>query len=160
MKTELKRKIALTLLGFFVGWAISALFLTGCASGPQRVAFNIESGAVVTADTAMGAWGDYVRDFQPGPQVESKVRDAYQKYQKAMVGVIDASQMAVSLAAINSTNAPTAEAARQVAAEKAAAALADLVDLVRSFGVDPSRTFALPPVAIPVLPPFHSSLQH
>jgi hypothetical protein len=116
------------------GTAIS-MMVSGCVGGPQRIAYNVESTAQVTVETAMGAWGDYVKQYHPPAAQEQQVADAYKHYQDAMTAVIDATQVYVALAANASTNAPNADTQRQLAAHQAAVALADLVALVRNFGV-------------------------
>src|SRR5690348_11672850 len=77
----------------------------GCHSTPARVAYNVESAAVITVDQAMSAWGDYVNEFHPATDQEDAVKDAYEKYQFAMLASIDATQAYVTAKASGATNA-------------------------------------------------------
>jgi len=108
--------------------ALVATTLAGCQSSPQRQAFNVESGAAISVDAAMSAWGDYVQQFHPPAFQELRVRALYEKYQSAALAVIDVSALASNL---NSVDAATQ---RQAAEQEAAQCLADLVSAIRTFG--------------------------
>jgi len=101
---------------------------TGCMSSPQRQTFNVESGAAISVDAAMSAWGDYVQQFHPPAFQELRVRALYEKDQSAALAVIDVSALASNL---NSVDAATQ---RQAAEQEAAQCLADLVSAIRTFG--------------------------
>lgn len=124
----------LLLLAVLFYGTLTSVMCSGCSSTPQRIAYNTLSASEVTVSAAMGAWGDYVKQSHPPIEQEQKVADAYKKYQLAMTAVIDATQLAVNLAASSSTNSTAASANTELYQQQAANALAELVELVKSFG--------------------------
>jgi len=106
---------------------LSPLLFCGCGT-PQRTTFNAESGTVLTVDSAMRAWGDYVARFHPPVEQELQVKAAYEKYQAAMAVAVDASRAWSTLG----TNAPVLDPSFQSAT---ADALTDLLTLLRQFNV-------------------------
>jgi hypothetical protein len=95
---------------------------TGCTSTPQTVAYRTAGTAVVSVDTAMTLWGQYVATYHPNANQEATVKAAYDKYQAAMVAVCDAGAI---YAASGSTNAPAGAALNQAIANSGQ----DLIDL-------------------------------
>jgi hypothetical protein len=103
--------------------------LIGCGCGtPQRTTYNTESGIVLTVDSAMTAWGDYVAKNHPPVETELRVKAAYEKYQTCMAVAVDAARAWSALG----TNAPALDPSFQSAS---ADALADLLTLLRQFNV-------------------------
>jgi len=132
------KTVSTLLMVFFLSLATLVLMtLPGCASSPARIAYNVENSAQVTVSAAMGAWGDYVAQNHPPAAQEQKVKDAYEKYQATLTAVIDATTLAINLAAANGgTNNPSAWGGVDIAQAQATAALTDLVTLVRTFGAN------------------------
>lgn len=83
----------------------ASLIWAGCASF-SRNAYNAQSATQITAEAAMTAWGNYVEKYQPGPEIEIKVKTAYERYQDAMLATISASQAFARWEAIYGTNPP------------------------------------------------------
>jgi 23S rRNA pseudoU1915 N3-methylase RlmH len=116
---------------------ICALLMGGCFGGcqapPQRVAYNVVSAPVVTTETVMGMWGDYVKQFHPPLDQELAVLKAYNKAKAAELASIDSAHAAAQ--ATSSTNSPTSVFLSLPQSPEAAQALSELIDLVKSFGV-------------------------
>lgn len=107
-------------------------FVPACSTSEQTVAFKATSAGVVTIDTAMTAWHDYVTaQASAGTPVpvatRLQVKSAYEKYQAAAVLLIDAEAAIASTSSTNSPPGSTTAAASQ--------ALADLITLLRNIGV-------------------------
>ena len=86
----------------------ATLLAAGCANqSPSRVAYNVTGTAITSAENAMAAWRDYVnnekaviaslKETDPGLALdkankllirEGEVSAAYDKYQKAMIAVV------------------------------------------------------------------------
>lgn len=110
--------------------AITCLFaVVGCNTPAVVVAYKAESTAVVTIDTAMLAWGDYVSAHHPGPIHEQKVMDAFNHYKLCALAVVDASK------AFAESSSPDDKTKLNAALAAASASLADVLAAVRSFGV-------------------------
>lgn len=103
--------------------AFLILFLGACASW-KSTSYKSTGTVVITADAAMQSWASYVAGGHATPAQEAAVRDAYGKYQKSMLAVIDAGKSA-------STSTNTSGLSLVVGA--AAAAQADLVGAIRAF---------------------------
>lgn len=72
-------------------WAL----LIGCAS-PETTAYRIIGSTIITVDSAMKGWGDWVRAGKATRGDEVKVKAAYEHYQASM-GVVEAAVMAYKL---------------------------------------------------------------
>lgn len=110
--------------------ALGLAILAGCIYGPKRVTYNALAGTEITVDTAMTAWGEYVKDFHPPVSQETQVADAYAKYQVAEEAAIDAARLSITL-----TDSTDAQAKLTAARQQATQALGELVSLLRQFGV-------------------------
>jgi len=111
--------------------------LSGCNTTPQQATYRAAGTTVTTVDAAMTAWGDYVKQFHPAATDELKVKAAFEKYQAAMLVVIDANTLYVTLAGSGSTNSPPAldQSAKVAAAQsQASQAFADLLNLLTQLG--------------------------
>lgn len=118
------------LMLLFCGGLLAVALSAGCQSPPQRVAFNTVQAPAVTADTAMKVWGDYVKQYHPGPAAERKVYAIYKRAKAAELAAIDAAHLAADSA--GSTN--SVPITQTLQSPEASAALSDLVDAIRSFG--------------------------
>lgn len=127
---KIQTTLNVLLLGLTVG--VSGLVIAGCASPPQRVAFNTVSVPVTTADQAMTIWGDYVKQFHPPAATERKVLAAYRKVKAAELAAIDSAHAAAN--AMGSTNL-TASVTTQLQSPEVSQALSELLELMRSIGV-------------------------
>jgi hypothetical protein len=107
----------------------------GCGTTPQKAAYATASTTAVTVDAAMAAWGDYVHQFHPPASQEAVVKAAFDKYKAAMLALVDANQLYVTLAGAGSTNAPPALDKSTQAQQQAVQAIADLLALIRQSGV-------------------------
>lgn len=96
---------------------------SGCASW-KSTTYKTSGSVVITADAAMQGWALYVKSGQATQIQELAVRRAYDKYQAAMLMVIDAGKIATT-----SGNKSQLE----IGVAAAAAALVDLVNLINSF---------------------------
>ena len=103
--------------------AIGACLWAGCAT-VSRTAYNTQSATQITAETAMTAWGNYVAQYQPGPEVELKVKNAYERYQSAMIVAVNASQAFARWEKVNGSNAPPEDIRRNLDEALAATSLA------------------------------------
>ncbi len=113
-----------------------ALSAPGCAS-QGKAAFTASSATQVTVDTAMTAWGDYVKQYGATVHKRAKVKALYIRYQNTIVNVIDAEEV---LTALSTTNSPqgtlkTAQDRQTAALAASSQALLDLVATLQSFGV-------------------------
>jgi len=113
-------------------WTMDCGLITGCKSTPQQVAYQSAGTTIVTVDTAMTVWGDYVAAKHPGPAAEATVKAAYEKYQAAMVVLCDAG---AAYAATGGTDATAMNGLTQ-AAFNATTYLQDLEKLIATFGVN------------------------
>jgi hypothetical protein len=109
--------------------------MIGCQATPARIAYTGVAGPAITVDTAMTAWGGYVAQFHPAPEVEQKVKAAFERYQAAELLAIDAAQMYAEMASSSATNSAGSRVRAELASQTAANALADLVGLLRNLGV-------------------------
>ena len=107
----------------------------GCGTTPQKAAYVTAGTTITGVDAAMTAWADYVAQFHPPASQEAAVKAAYGKYQAAMLVMVDASQLYVTLAGSGSTNSPPAMDKANQASQAAAQAFADLLTLLRSFNI-------------------------
>lgn len=100
------------------------LILSGCQN-PDRAAY-VTAGTVITSvDSAMNAWGDFVRAGLSKPEQEVRVKDAYQKYQIAT--------RTLRTVVRSYKNSPQDEARYETALRVVEAASADLISIVRQF---------------------------
>jgi len=118
-------------VGVLVTFAAASMLFTGCASTPNKAAYQTVGTTIVSVDTAMHMWGAYVAVNHPSADVEKKVRAAYEKYQAAAAVVCDAGAVYASGISTNSSvitllNIKTAMAQQ---------ALVDLENLLTSIGV-------------------------
>ena len=107
----------------------------GCKQ-PDVAAYKAEQGTRVTAEAALSAWNDYVKQFKPPVSDELKVQAAFDKYKAAQVLLLDAA--IAYKGAASATNSPGQSQVRAMldaATLNAASALTDLVSLLRSFNV-------------------------
>lgn len=110
--------------------------LTGCSTTPQRVVYQAAGTTITSADVAMQAWEDYVKQYHPPVAQEQAVKAAYEKYQASMVALIDGMEIYVTLAANSSgTNSPPSMDQVLMAQKLASQTLADLLTLLVQFGV-------------------------
>jgi len=124
---------ALILTLALASWSLTP----ACTSTPQRIAFNVESAGAVTVDSAMTAWGDYVRQFHPPAAQEATVKALYEKYQAVMLEAIDASTLLAMTAkqpASTVADIAAVKARSDAASQAEANALSDLVGAIRTFG--------------------------
>ena len=116
---------------------LAVLLTAGCGSTPQQASYQATGITITSAEQAMGMWNDFVAEFHPPVATELQVKAAYEKYQAAMLEVIDANKLIVVLTAASPTNAPPAEASSKAstALQTASQALSDLFTLLRNLGV-------------------------
>ncbi len=117
------RKFLNSLLVALLVFTAVPVVVTGCANWKQSL-HKSEGTVVITVETAMKAWAKWVAQGHATAAQETKVKGAYQKYQAAMLGVIDASK-----AATNSGDQTTL----QTIIVAATAAQADVVNIIQSF---------------------------
>lgn len=124
MKRQLER-LAPLFLSFFLFWSLATVSvgLTGCGTW-QQTTYKTAGTITITADTAMKAWAEYVVAGHAKPDQEVKVRDAYAKYQAAMLTVLDVGKAATANGSTNGL---------QQWFQAATAAQAHLVDVVNAF---------------------------
>lgn len=123
--------------GLWLGAAgFTAFALDGCKSSPPTVAYKALGTADVTVDSAMQAWGDYVRLNNPPLAEQQAVKAAFQKFQAAELVALDAVTVWASVATSTNSIAVSAASARsdQLAAV-ANNAFADLINLIQQYGV-------------------------
>lgn len=133
---NLTAKITLSLFLSFLAIDSALLAFSGCAGGPQRVAYNVQAGAQITVDSAMKIWGDFVKQFHPGVDKERAVFAAYNKAKSAALEAIDASELYAAAVSSGDTNSvPALNLTAQAKQQAAASTLADLVNLLQQFGV-------------------------
>jgi hypothetical protein len=115
--------------------------ITGCKMTPARAVYTTETTTQLSVETAMTAWGDYVKAYHPSVDQERQVKRAYDTYKAAMVAAIDASELYAAVASSGTTNSDGtvtstgARLAAEAARQNAAGRLADLVGLLRSIGL-------------------------
>lgn len=107
------------------------LFETGCGSTPQAKAVQIAGVQVLTVNTAMHAWADWVNGGHATQQQADDVKALYQKYY--MAALVEKKAMQTYLAQVGTTNAPPASASWQAAGAALAATEGDLIALVSKF---------------------------
>ena len=126
------------LLALFLASGILAglALVNGCGSTPPQISYRTAATTCTTVDAAMTAWGHYVAQFHPPANQESQVKAAFEKYQAALLLVLDANQLYIALAG-TSPNAPPADLATRITATQTAAsqAYADLLALLTQYGV-------------------------
>ncbi len=124
------------LLLFLYGSAL--LCLVGCqgCKSPAQTAYVVGQTSTVTVEAAMGLWNEYVGQKHPGPEVEQKVKDAYNHYRDADIALLTAGK--AMLEAQTSGDAAKQTAA-QTAWHEAEAALtassAQIYSLLKELGV-------------------------
>lgn len=101
------------------------LLVVGCAV--NRTAYRTAGIAHVTADAAMTAWGNYVKEFHPPAEAEQKVLEAFNRYKLAELALIDSAKPFGT--------AQYDKNAFQASVGAASAALANLVGIIQQFGV-------------------------
>lgn len=107
----------------------------GCKS-PDVAAYKAERGTRVTAEAALSAWNDYVKQFKPPVSDELKVQAAFDKYKAAQVLLLDAAiAYKGATTATNSAGQSQVRAMLDSATLNAATALTDLVTLLRTLNV-------------------------
>jgi len=113
-----------------------ALVLPGCSSA-NRVAYEATATTHVTVQEAMKGWNLWVGQGKATVAQEQAVKNAFQRWQKAMLVVCDAGALEAAAAQTNMGTGGTAGfgAALQQAVANAAREQADLVALIGSFGV-------------------------
>ena len=99
--------------------------IMSCVTTPERTALTATETRIVTVDTAMEAWGDYVRAGYAEQYQVDAVKAAYQKYYLA--------SLAEKQAWLAWVNSPTNATSTQVAVSIAKAAQRDLTTLIISF---------------------------
>ncbi len=127
----------------FLLLSVSALLLLSplaffACSTANLAAYKASQTAQVTVETAMTAWGDWIKHQDsagtPVPMEQrAKVKGLYEKYQAAATVVADAGVGYTQ--AKGSTNETSAQAVLNVAMSVASQCLADIVDAIRLFGV-------------------------
>jgi len=118
-----------------IAFASLALLLCSCASTPQKIAYRATGTAIVSVDAAMNLWGAYVAANHPPVNQELAVKNAYEKYQAAMVVVSDAGAAYAATSVTNATAAQQAMLALQQATSTASQDLGDLESLLTQLGV-------------------------
>jgi hypothetical protein len=119
---------------------LGAVLLTGClgfegCKNPQATTYQTVATTKVSVETVMHLWGAYVASGNATVAQEIQVRDAYQKYQAAMLVVCDAGAIYSASSLTNAVGATGLSAALQQAILNATNSIADLENLVTSFGV-------------------------
>lgn len=104
---------------------VVALALAACSTW-KSTTYKAVGTTVITADTAMQAWGRYVATGRATDSQQDHVRAAYGKYQAAMLAVIDAG------AAATLTEGDSTSALQRVVSA-AAAAQAHLAQIINAF---------------------------
>ena len=110
---------------------------SGCKTANQA-AYKGVGTVIVTVETAMKAWGDYVESNHPSLEQRTAVKTAFEKYQAAMLVVTSAGAAHAKVLADQAADPGTKATALSVLNAAIAASsqtLADLIDLVRKFGV-------------------------
>jgi hypothetical protein len=111
-------------------------FTPGCSTTPGTAVYRTAGTAKITVDSAMHAWGDYVKAFHPPIVQEQQVKTAFYQYQLAQVAILDA---AINYKTAEDTGdaqgQDVATTAMHAATLTASGALADLIGLIQSFGV-------------------------
>ena len=63
---------------------VALVWLVGCASTPETIAYRVIGSTTIGVDAAMNGWGDYVRVGKATPQDEVVVKKVYESYQQVM----------------------------------------------------------------------------
>jgi len=116
-----------------ISGATAGALLSGCQAPPQRIAYNEASGGQVTLDSLMTAWGDYVRQFHPGTNIEYKVLALYRKARTAELADIDAAHAYAN--AVSSTNGVIGTVVEAYQSPEGQAAVAEFRDFLTKIGV-------------------------
>lgn len=118
--------------------ALPALILalacgSGCSTPAPTAAYRAQGAAVLSADAAMTAWGDYVASHPVPIAQEQTVRDAYRKYQSAMTAAISATAVLVTLSDTAAPGWSDANAAAQARAVELGQAVSDVLTAINTF---------------------------
>lgn len=111
-----------------------SLLLNGCGSTPARSAVILSDSSRVTVEAALGAWDDYIVQFNPPIERQIAVKQAWEKYRDAQLLVLDTA-LILKEAETAGGNVITAKAALNSAIQNAGTTLADLFTLLRQFGL-------------------------
>lgn len=111
---------------------LAGIYAAGCASTPQRAAYQAAGTASISVETALHAYDVFAAQGKTTPAQNAAVKAAYLKYQAAFAVVCDAGAV---YAASGQTNAPAIGAALQTAIINANNTIADLINLIRACGV-------------------------
>ncbi len=126
-------KIPLMALAFAAALSLS---LSACSTNQQTAVYKSATAVQTSVETVMTAWGNFVASGHATDAQRAQVAQAYNKYQLAMVTLIDAEVAFGTISAGSDTNAVVSAQGQNAAASAAAnQALSDLVALVQSFGV-------------------------
>jgi hypothetical protein len=132
----LKAPLMLLIITLSLSSLVLGLATTGCKStSPQQITYQATGTAIVTVDTAMKLWGAYVKETDPGPEIEGQVKAAYDSYQAAMAVACDAGAVYAATSVTNAAASSKASLALQQAITNANQELIDLENLIQSFGV-------------------------
>lgn len=120
--------------------ATAPVYISGCAGGPNRVAYQSVGTTKVTISTAMSLWGAYVTQQKlagtPVPvDREQAVASAYSRVQASLVIVCDAGKALSAGSQTNPAGVSALQAALSQAITDSASTIADLQNLIVSFGV-------------------------
>lgn len=112
--------------------AFAAPSFSGCQTTPQRATYQAAVSTTITVETALRAYNVFAKQGKTTIEQNRKVKDAFEKYQAAMVLVCDAGAI---YAASAGTNSPAASLALQQAIANANQTMNDFYALLRAFGV-------------------------
>lgn len=109
-----------------------ACLTTGCSTtkSPATIAVKVSDASQVSVMAALRAWNEFIPVGRPSINQQRQVKAAWQKYQTAQLGLLDA-----ALLLKQDPNLVSSQTGLNKAAAVSAQALADLVSLLRQFGV-------------------------
>ncbi len=118
------------------GFVLIGVGVGGGCKSPAQTAYVVGQTTTITVEAAMGLWSQYVTEKHPGPEVETRVKAAYDHYRTADIALLTAGKAMLE--------AQTAgDAAKQTAAQTAwheaeaalTASSAQVIGLLRDLGV-------------------------
>jgi hypothetical protein len=108
---------------------------TGCKSAP-KAAFTVGQGTTITVEAAMGLWDKYLMQNHPGTNAEMRVRDAYNKYRKADIALLESGKAMLEAQTAGDAAKQSASLTAWQTAEAALTASAnDVYALLKEIGV-------------------------
>lgn len=106
--------------------ALLAIGSTGCVTEKSKLAANSSDAAKVTVELALSEWNAYIPLGRPSIAVQLEVREAYKRYQRAQLNLLD---VAIRVKSAEASGAVSAESLVSPATELAAAST-DLIKLI------------------------------